>query len=326
MARRTVTTGVLLSAGAVLSALFLDASAQVYPAKSVRLIVPYAPGGGADAVARLIQSKFGEYLGQQVVIDNRAGAGSNIGNELAARSAPDGYTLLLGAAAMAINVTLYRSLAYDPVKDFAPITLLATSPNIVVVHPSLPVRSIKELITLAQSAPGRVNYASGGSGTTPHLATELFNVMAKVKLTHVPYKSAGPALIALLSGEVPLSMLSPLAVLPHVQNGRLRALAITSAARSEVLPQLPTVAESGLPGFEASQWYGVLAPAGTPALAITALNAALRKVIQTPEIRKRLVSEGSIPLGASLGEFGDYLRNEIVKWGRVVRVSGARVD
>ncbi len=303
-----------------------EAPAQAYPVKPVRLIVPYAPGGGADAVARLIQPRFGDYLGQQIVIDNRAGAGSNLGNELAARAVPDGYTLLMGAAAMAINVTLYRSLAYDPVKDFTPVTLLATSPNIVVVHPSLPVKSIKELIALAQSAPGRINYASGGSGTTPHLASELFNVMAKIKLTHVPYKSAGPALIALLSGEVPLSMLSPLAVLPHVNSGRLRAIAITSAARSDVLPQLPTVAESGLPGFEASQWYGVLTPAGTPAAAVTTLSSALGKVLQTPEVRKRLLNEGSIPLGASQTEFGDYLKSEISKWGNVVRYSGARVD
>lgn len=303
-----------------------DAAAQTYPAKPVRLIVPYAPGGGADAVARLILPKFSEYLGQQAIIDNRAGAGSNIGNELAAKSAPDGYTLLLGAAAMAINVTLYRALAYDPVKDFVPVTLLATSPNLVVVHPSLPVNSIKELIALAKTAPGRIDYASGGSGTTPHLAAELLNVMAKIKLTHVPYKSAGPALIALLSGEVPVSMLSPLAVLPHVQSGRLRALAITSAARSDALPHLPTVAESGLPGFEASQWYGVLAPAGTPATAIATLNAALSKALQTTEVRARLLSEGSIPLGASHGEFGAYLKSEIAKWAIVVRTSGARVD
>ena len=302
------------------------AVAQSYPVKPVRLIVPYAPGGGADAVGRLIQPRFGEHLGQQVIIDNRAGAASNIGTELAAKSAPDGYTVLMGTAAMAINVTLYRALAYDPVKDFVPVTLLATSPNIVVVHPSLPVKSMKELITLAKAALGRINYASGGSGTTPHLAAELLNVMANIKLVHVPYKSAGPALIALLSGEVPLSMLSPLTVLPHVQSGRLRALAITSAARSDALPQLPTVAESGLPGFEASQWYGILAPAATPASVVTTLNTALGKVMQTTEIRARLLNDGSIPLSVSLGEFGDYLKNEIAKWGNVVRFSRARVD
>ena len=302
------------------------AVAQSYPVKPVRLIVPYAPGGGADAVGRLIQPRFGEHLGQQVIIDNRAGAASNIGTELAAKSAPDGYTVLMGTAAMAINVTLYRALAYDPVKDFVPVTLLATSPNIVVVHPSLPVKSMKELITMAKAALGRINYASGGSGTTPHLAAELLNVMANIKLVHVPYKSAGPALIALLSGEVPLSMLSPLTVLPHVQSGRLRALAITSAARSDALPQLPTVAESGLPGFEASQWYGILAPAATPASVVTTLNTALGKVMQTTEIRARLLNDGSIPLSVSLGEFGDYLKNEIAKWGNVVRFSRARVD
>ena len=302
------------------------AVAQSYPVKPVRLIVPYAPGGGADAVGRLIQPRFGEHLGQQVIIDNRAGAASNIGTELAAKSAPDGYTVLMGTAAMAINVTLYRALAYDPVKDFVPVTLLATSPNIVVVHPSLPVKSMKELITLAKAALGRINYASGGSGTTPHLAAELLNVMANIKLVHVPYKSAGPALIALLSGEVPLSMLSPLTVLPHVQSGRLRALAITSAARSDALPQLPTVVESGLPGFEASQWYGILAPAATPASVVTTLNTALGKVMQTTEIHARLLNDGSIPLSVSLGEFGDYLKNEIAKWGNVVRFSRARVD
>lgn len=300
--------------------------AQAYPAKPVRLIVPYAPGGGADTMARLVTPKLREYLGQPVIVDNRAGAGSNIGNELAARSAADGYTLLMGAAALAINVTLYSKLAYDPLKDFSTVTLLASSPNIVVVHPSLPAKSVQELVSLAKSAPGKINYASGGSGTTPHLAAELFNVMAKVKLTHVPYKSAGPALIAVVSGEAPLSFLPALTVLPQVNAGKLRALAITSTKRSAALPDLPTVAESGLPGFEASQWYGMLVPTRTAATVISTLNEALVKIMRLPELQSRLLREGSIPIASSADEFAAYLRNEIAKWGKVVKYSGARVD
>lgn len=300
--------------------------AQTYPTKSVRLIVPYGPGGGADAMARLITPKVSEYLGQQVIVDNRGGAGSNIGNELAARAEADGYTLLLGAAALAINVTLYSKLAYDALKDFTPVALLASSPNLLVVHPSFPVKSVKELIALAKTSPGRVNYASGGAGTTPHLAAELFNVMAKVKLTHVPYKSAGPALIALVSGEVPLSFLPGLTVLTQVNAGNLRALAITSAKRSTVLPDLPTVAESGLPGFEASQWYGVLVPDGTPATIVSTLNDALVKAIRLPDLQHRLLKQGSIPVGSTSDQFAEYLRSEIAKWRRVVTYSGARVN
>lgn len=312
---------------ALCAVIFVSAShAQPYPAKPVRLIVPYAPGGGADTMARLVTPKLSEYLGQQVIVDNRAGAGSNIGNELAARSPADGYTLLMGAAALAINVTLYRKLTYDAVKDFLPVSLLASSPNLVVVHPSLPAKSIKELIALAKSAPGKLDYASGGSGTTPHLAAELFNVMAQVKLTHVPYKSAGPALIAVVSGETPLSFLPALTVLPQVNAGKLRALAITSAKRSAALPDLPTVAESGLAGFEASQWYGVLVPAGTASGVISTLNEALVKIIRLPELQTRLSKEGSIPIASSASEFANYLKSEIAKWAKVVRYSGARVD
>ena len=311
----------------VLMALSQNAgAAEAYPVKPVRVIVPYGTGGGADAMARLIAPKFSEYLGQSVIIDNRGGAGGNIGSEQATKAPPDGYTLLVGAAALAINVSLYSRLTFDPVKDLTPVSLLASSPNIVVVHPSLPAHNMKELIALAKARPGQINYASGGSGTTPHLATELLKTMANINLVHVPYKSAGPAVVALLSGEVPLSLLPGLTVLNQVKAGRLRALAITSLKRAPALPQLPTVAESGLPGFEASQWYGILAPAATPDAVITRLNAELVKVMRQPEIVERIVNEASIPMGTTPEEFASWLKAEIAKWSKVVKISGAKVE
>lgn len=303
-----------------------EAHAQAFPARPVRFIVPYGTGGGADAMARLIAPRLSEYLGQSVIVDNRGGAGGNIGSEQGAKAAPNGYTLLMGAAALAINVSLYGKLPFDPVRDLVPVSLLAMSPNIVVVHPSLPVRSIKELIALAKTKPGQINYASGGSGTTPHLATELLKVVANIDLAHVPYKSAGPSVVALLSGEVSLSLLPGLTVLPQVRAGRLRALAITSLKRSPALPDLPTVAESGLPGFEASQWYGVLVPAGTPRPIVARLNSELVKVIRLPELTERIVNEASIPIGSTPEEFSAWLKSEIAKWAKIVKFSGARVE
>lgn len=311
--------GILFGTGA-------DSPARSYPAKPIRFIVPYVAGGGADAMARLIAPRLSDKLGQQVVIDNRGGAGGNIGSELAARAAPDGYTLLMGAAALAINVSLYGKLTFDPLKDFTAVTLLAKTPNILAVHPSLPVKSVKELIALAKAAPEQINYASGGSGTTPHLTMELFKTMAKVNLVHVPYKSAGPALIALLSGEVSLMPASPLLVMPHVKSGKLRALAITSITRSPALPELPTVAESGLSGFEVAQWYGILAPAGTPDTVVARLNSELVKIMQTPAVNEWLLREGSLPVGNTPQEFAAYLKEEVAKWAKVVKFSGARVD
>ncbi len=300
--------------------------AQAYPAKPIRFIVPYPAGGGVDTLARLIAPKLTERLRQQVVVDNRGGAGGNIGTELAARAAADGYTMVMGAAALTINVSLYAKLPFDPVRDFTAISLLATTPNIVAVHPSLQVKSMRELIALAKATSGGIDYASAGNGTTSHLAAELLKSMAKIKLVHVPYKGTTPALIAILSGEVPLMLAPALTVLPHVNNGKLRALAITSRSRSAALPGLPTVAESGLPGYEASQWYGVLVPAGTPPKIVDQLNREIASIMRMADVTDRLTREGSIPVGDTPQQFSAYLRDEIAKWAKVVKISGARVD
>ena len=302
------------------------ALAQTYPVKPVRLIVPFVPGGGADAAARLFGAKLSESVGQQVIIDNRGGAGGTIGADIASKAPPDGYNLLLGSANLAMNVSLYGKQSYDPVRDFAPISLLASTPNVIAVHPSLPVKSVKDLIALAKGAPGQINYASGGSGSTSHLAAELFKAMAQVQLVHVPYKGTGPALIAVLSGEAPLTMAPALVVLPHVKTARMRALAITSKERSKTLPDLPTVAESGVPGYEASQWYGLMAPAGTPDAIVARLNGELVKIVKSPDMSARLATEASIPIGSTPQEFSSYLKEEIVKWARAVKLSGARVE
>jgi tripartite-type tricarboxylate transporter receptor subunit TctC len=300
--------------------------AQTYPIKPIRFIVPYVPGGGADAVARLIAPRVSEKLGQQVIVDNRGGGGSNIGTELAARTPPDGYTLLMGTAATAINVSLYSKLAFDPLKDFTAVTLLGKTPNVIAIHPSLPAKSIKELIALAKAASGQINYGSGGSGTTPHLTMELFKVMAKVNLVHVPYKSVGPAVIALLSGEVSIVATSPLVLMPHIQSGRLRVLAITSLSRSPAYPAIPTIAESGLPGYEVAQWFGVLAPTGTPDAIVAKLNSEFVRVMRMPEINEALSREASLPLGSTAQDFTVYFREEVAKWAKVVKFAGARVE
>jgi tripartite-type tricarboxylate transporter receptor subunit TctC len=301
-------------------------AADAYPSKPIRFIVPYPAGGGVDMLARVVAPRLSERLGQQVVVDNRGGAGGNIGTELAARSVPDGYTIVMGAAALAINVSLYRKLPFDPLRDFSPVTLLASTPNLVAVHPSLPAKSVSELVRIARSAPDRINYASAGNGTTSHLAGVLLASMANVRLVHVPYKGTTPAVVALLSGEVPLMLAPALTVLPHVHAGKLRALAITSAKRSEALPDLPTVAESGVAGYEASQWYGVLVPAGTPEPIVSRLNREIAGIMRARDVKDKLAGEGSLAVGNSPEEFGSYLKSEIVKWNAVIKSSGARVD
>jgi tripartite-type tricarboxylate transporter receptor subunit TctC len=300
--------------------------AQTYPTRPIRAIVPYAPGGGVDVIARLVAPHLTETLGQQVVIDNRAGATGNIGAELAARSAPDGYTVLMAGASLTINVSLYRRLPYDVMRDFVPVTSVAKSPNIVLVHPSLPARSIKELIALARSHPAQLNYASGGSGSTLHLTAELFKTMANVNIVHVPYKGTGPAIVALMSGEVALAIPPLSGMLPHVESGRLRALAVTSRSRLKILPQMPTVAESGVPGFESGQWYGVLVPAGTPAGIVTRLRSELTRVVRLPEVTEQMMRQGAVPVGDTPEQCADYLRHDIAKWAKIVKASGARVE
>jgi len=311
----------------VLGALLaMPAWAQQYPNKPVRLIVPFVPGGGADTTARLFGARLSAGLGQQVLIDNRGGAGGTIGAELASRAAPDGYTLMLGTANLAMNVSLYGKLSYDPTRDFTCVTLLSSSPNLVAVHPSLPVKSIKELIALARRAPGEINYASGGNGSTAHLAAELFKTMAQVNLVHVPYKGSGPAVVAVLSGESSLSMAPAVAVRGHVQAGKMRALGITSTKRVSALPDVPTVAEAGVPGYEASQWYGVMGPVGLSEAVTARLHGELVKIVTSQDMSQRLVAEASLPIGAGGAEFAAYLKEEVAKWSRVVKFSGAKLD
>jgi tripartite-type tricarboxylate transporter receptor subunit TctC len=268
--------------GAVLTAAFPQAHAQSYPARSVRMIVPYAAGGGVDVIARLIAPKLSDRLGQPVVVDNRAGATGNIGAEMAARSPPDGSTILMAGGSIAINVSLYGKLPYDVVRDFAPVSCVAESPNIVLVHPSLPAKSVSELIALARARPGQLNYASGGSGSTLHLTAELFKSMTGVNIVHVPYKGTGPAVLAVISGEAALAMPPLAGMLPHVESGRLRALAVTSRTRMRTLPELPTVAET-VPGFESGQWYGIFVPAATPAAIVAKLQSAVAAVVRSPD-------------------------------------------
>jgi tripartite-type tricarboxylate transporter receptor subunit TctC len=302
------------------------AQAQSYPNRPVRLIVPFVPGGSADFFARALAPDLSDVLGQPIVIDNRGGAAGVIGTEMAARAAPDGYTLLLATANTAMNVSLYKTWSVDPVKDLKPVALLGSAPNLLAVNPALPVKNVKELIALAQTKPGQINYASGGSGSTSHLATELFKTLAHVNLVHVPYKGTGPAVVATMGGEAMVVIPPASVVLPQDKAGKLRALAICSLARLESAPQIPTVAESGVPGYEAAQWYGIIVPAGTPDALVRRLNRDLVKVVQAPGFRERMLKEATTVSGTSAGEFASYLRSEIAKWAKIVKISGAHVE
>ncbi len=302
------------------------ARAQPYPVKPVRLVVPYPPGGGTDTLARVVSQKLSEGLGQQVIMDNRPGAGANIGMELAAKSAPDGYTLALATISNAISASLYSKLNYDLVRDFSPVTLLATTPHLLVVHPSLPVKSVQALIALAKARPGQLAYSSAGNGTPTHLAGELFSHMAGVRMVHVPYKGGGPSVIALVGGESTLSFATMPSVIPHVRSGKLRAVAVTTSRRSPSAPDISTVAESGLPGFEVGSWYGLMAPAGTPAAIVAQLNTETLKVLNLPDVKQRLDASGFEALVSTPEEYAAYTRSEIDKWAKIVRASGARAD
>jgi len=310
----------LLLAGA------FSAAAQDYPSKPIRFVLPFPPGGGTDTLARIVGQKLGQDFGQTIVMDNRPGAGANIGADIAAHAPADGYTLLMGNVAHAVNVTLYRKLGYDLVKDFAPITLLASTPNILVVHPSVAAKSVQELIALAKSKPGQLNYASSGSGSSSHLAGELFKTMTGVNLVHVPYKGGGPAVTSLIAGETVVGFATAPSVLPHVKSGKLRALAVTSAKRSAAAAELPTIAESGVPGYEANTWYGVLAPRGTPAAIIARLNGEFIAIMQSPEIRERIAPLGYEPDTGTPQQFAAYIKSEIAKWGKVVKAAGIHAD
>jgi tripartite-type tricarboxylate transporter receptor subunit TctC len=300
--------------------------AHAYPTKPVRFIVPFAPGGGNDIIARVIGARLTATWGQQVVVDNRPGAGGNIAAETTARAAPDGHTIFQFNVANAIAASLYRKLAYDPVRDFAPITQLAASPFILVVHPSVRASSVKELIALAKAEPGRINYASSGNGGSTHLLTELFKTMAGVDLTHIPFNGAGPALVQLLGGQVQMLLAVPATAMPHIKSGKLRALAVSSARRSPLVPELLTISEAGVPGFQGATWYGVVAPSRTPAAIIAQLHRDIVGVLRTPEIQERLAGQGVEIVGSSPAEFAQFIRDEIPKWAKAVRVSGAHVD
>jgi tripartite-type tricarboxylate transporter receptor subunit TctC len=300
---------------------------QNFPAKPVRLIVPFPAGGGSDVIGRILAQKLSERLGQQVVVENRPGAGGSIGTEAAVRSAPDGYTMVLASTSeIAVNPAIYSKLSYDPLKDLTPIAMVASTPMVVIVSPSLPAKSIGELIALAKAKPGEINVASAGNGSFTHLASELFRSMTGVTWTHVPYKGAPPALTDTLGGQVQSFLSSVPSALGHIKTGRLRALAVTSAKRSAEMPDVPTIAESGYAGFEANTWYGLLAPAGTPAPVVARLNAAANRVLAMPDVRQRLASEGGDALGGTPEQFAAFLRAEHAKWGRVVKESGAKLD
>lgn len=301
-------------------------SAQAYPARPVRLIVPLSAGGSADFVGRLLAQHLGEKLGQQIVVDNRPGAGSIIGTEIVARAPRDGYTLLLAGSSFTSAPSLQRKLPYDPLKDFAPITLAANSPGLLVVHPALPVRTVRDLIDLARAKPGQINYASPGNGTSPHFAGALFNLTAKIDMVHVPYKGAGPAIADLIGGQVQVSFASMLSAITHARQGRLRAVAVTGIKRSPALPELPTVAESGLPEFESGSWQGFFAPAGTAAAIRGRLHREIVAVVHLPDMVAQLARDGSEPVGSTPEAFSRFVAAELVKWARVARDAGMHIQ
>ena len=302
------------------------AGAQTYPSKPIRMIVPFAPGGGTDILARIIGQQLADAWGQAVNVENRAGASGNLGTELVARSVPDGHTLVMAINTHAVNASLYSKLPFDPVKDFAPVILTATTANILVVHPSVAANSVQELIALAKAQPGKLNYASGGSGTTSHLAAELFKTMAGVEMVHVPYKGGGAAYTDLISGQVQLYFVGIPGTLQYLKAGRLRALGVTTLRRSPAAPETPTIAESGLPGFSATTWWGILAPAGTPQPIIARIDFEVARILKLPEVRAKLDAQGFEPVASTPESFGAFMRSEIELWAKAVKASGARAE
>jgi tripartite-type tricarboxylate transporter receptor subunit TctC len=299
---------------------------DTYPARPLRFILPFPPGGGTDILGRLLAERLAANLGQPVVTENRGGAGGNVGAEAAARAAPDGYTIVLVAPSLAISPTLYSRLNYDPVKDFAPVSLVATVPNVMITQSSLPAQTLQEFIAYAHARPSALNFGSGGAGTSNHLAGELFNLVTGAKLVHIPYKGVNLAMQDVLAGNVHLVFIGIPAAAPHIKAGKLRALATVAPQRSSALPDVPTVAEAGLRDFEVTTWYGVLAPAGTPRPIIARLNAELVKVVHSPEVKERLAATGTEPRTSTPEEFADYIKREIAKWGDVIRKAGVKAD
>jgi tripartite-type tricarboxylate transporter receptor subunit TctC len=300
--------------------------AQTYPAKAIRLVIPYPPGGGTDIIGRTVAQKLGDAFSQQVMVDNRGGAGGTIGTDVVAKAGADGYTLLMVPTSHVINPSIYPSLPYDTVKDFAPIALAASATIVLVSHPSVPVKSVKELITLAKARPGELNFGSAGNGTVFHLTGELFKRQAGIDLVHVPFKGGGPAVAAIAGGEITLTFETILALFPHIKSGRVRALAVTGAKRSSVMPELPTIAESGFPSIIAENWYGFYAPAGTPKAVVDKLNTEIVKILKQPDVKTRFQGLGTEVMGSTPDELGAYVGREMAKWSKTAREAGARVD
>ena len=322
---KTHKAAVTLSA-VTLAALSMPSVGQSYPARTIRFIVGYTPGGGTDILARLVAQKLTESLGQQVIVDNRPGANSNLAAEIAAKAPPDGYTIFMISAGQAINRALYRNLSYDLERDFAPLAAIGTVPHIIGVHPSLPVKTVADLVTLAKSRPGQVAFASSGMGSPEHIAAEMFSAMAGTRLLHVQYKGGNPAAVAVVGGEVAVSFNGLPAALPFIKNGRMRCLAVASESRSTVLPDVPTVSQSGVPGYEASVWYGAVAPGNTPREVVSRLNSEINRIINLPDVKERLALLGADPMGGTPEAFGTHIRTSIARFVKVVKDANIQVE
>lgn len=302
------------------------ANAETYPAKSIRFIVPFPPGGPTDVLARVLGQKLSEQMGQPVVLDNRPGAGGNLGFELAAKSAPDGYTIVLGAPPLAISPHLYAKLNYDPVRDFEPISLVASMPNVLLVHPSVPAKTLKELVQLAKASPGKLNFGSGGAGTSNHLGGELLKSMTKIDIVHVPYKGASQAMLGLIGGQIDIVVIGTPTAIPQIHAGKVRALAVLSSSRLPAIANVPTAGEAGFPGYEVTTWYGVLVPAGTSKDIVARLNTELAKVMTVPASRDRIVGAGFDPMTSTPQQFTEFIKAESVRWGKVIKDAGIRAE
>lgn len=325
--KRRLLTVAVLAAGIVAATPFAARAQAAFPSKPITIVVGFSPGGTTDTLARIVGQYMSRDFGQSVIIDNRPGAGGNIGTQLVARAQPDGYTLLMGTVGThAINQSLYKKLAFDPIKDFQPISRVALVPNLLVAHPSQPFKTVKELIAHAKANPGKINFASSGSGTSIHLSAEMFNQMAGTDMQHIPYKGSAPALTDLLAGQTALMFDNMPSVIGHVRAGKLRPIAVTTPQRSPALPDVPTIAEAGVPGYSATSWFGILAPAGTPAPVVARLNATILKALADPEVKKKFAEQGAEPHGEKPEQFADFIRSETAKWGQTVKASGATAD